>query len=87
MKTSGPVLWNNADDYADVSIYVVPGTDEWEFIVTLDKQTGQIYDSDPHYAESLEAPFNETENKPPPEVLAAFMAARPKAVAMLEKLK
>lgn len=85
---SNPVIWNNADDYSDVAVYVKElGGAEWKFSISLSHETNQIEDSTVEYAAEQHAGFDETGLTPSDAVQHAFQAMRPTAVDMLEKLK
>ena len=88
MNVSEPEIWNDADDYADVSIYITTGKkEEWKFNLYLEKETGQIFDSCTQYAPTLEDCFDQATVEPPIEVYEAFLASRQKAVTLLKGLK
>ena len=88
MKTD-IILQKGGKHFADVDIYVrVQETEDWLFVVTLDKESGEIFDGGSVlYSPDADEMFDATQIEPPPEVFAAFMAARPEAIVILEALK
>ena len=87
LEPSKPVVVNNSEDYADVSVYVKTGTSEWKFTVSLDKQRGNIYDGEPLFSPSAEQAFDSPKSTPPADVTAAFLVVRRDAVRLLMELE
>jgi hypothetical protein len=87
IKVSQPEIYNDWN-YVDADIYVTHGSDEWRFTVSLDKETGEIYDGDITFAASPEdhfdPPTKDELSKLTVDVQAAFQQMRPIAVAMLK---
>lgn len=87
IEVSQPEIYNDWH-YVDADIYVTHGSDEWRFTVSLDKETGEIYDGDITFAASPEEHFDhptkEELSKLTVDVQTAFEHMRPAAVAMLK---
>lgn len=79
-------VYNNADDYKDVSVYVKhpahPG--EYKFNVFLDKETGLLHEGELSYAENDDASFDDCPSRPiPHEVRGLYFNALPNVFAVL----
>lgn len=74
---------NNNGDYVDVDIYIDRPDIDWLFRITLVVETGEIYGGETRCGTHPDGDFDDTENKPPADVLAELEAKRPEALAML----
>jgi hypothetical protein len=71
--------------YKDVDTYIkLPDGSEWLFRTYLDRETNEIIKADPRYATSPDDSFDDAENEPPVEVLAAYETAMPEIMKLIE---
>lgn len=87
MKITEPFLFNDEDLYADVWTCIQVGAQDWKFIMSLEKETQTIYDSDLEVAEHPDGCFDHAPGDAPGVVQRAYDKLRPKAAALLEALK
>lgn len=79
-----PYVHQNTDSYADVYIQINAGGEaDWKFVVSLDKESGNIYESDPQFSSAHDIGFDVSETDPPNDILEKFYALRPKAIELL----
>ena len=71
--------------YKDVDTYVkLPDGSEWLFRTYLEHETKAIIEGDPRYAAGPDDSFDDAESDPPPEVVAAYKAAMPEIMKLIE---
>lgn len=84
MKITEPQLHHNDDDYADVVTYILVGNTDWKFVMSLEKETGNISDGDVQCAEHPNGAFEEAEHAPPGVAVRAYDGLRQRARNLLE---
>lgn len=87
MKVDMQVV-QNSEEYRDVDVYVkAPSGEEWLFRIFRVLSSGEIADPEgARYAPNAASDFsNEYVQQVPPEVMEAFKAARPRALALLNE--
>lgn len=73
-------------EYHDIQVYVVlSDTSEWRFAVSVEMDTGNIYDGEICYSANNNAVFDDAPYDPPHYVVDAFRAKRIEAVLALQK--
>lgn len=77
------IYLNQGEQYIDVFVYVDRPDYDWRFQVTLDIETGQIYDEDPLCGVHPHGVYDEAASPPPADVRAEFQAKRPLAIEKL----
>jgi hypothetical protein len=73
-------------EYHDINVYMVMSdSSEWRFQVSMDFETGAIYDGDICFSANKNAVFEDASNEPPPAVVDAYRAKRIEVVALLQR--